>query len=63
MTETWLTTNILNVPSNYTIYRCDRDSKGGGVMIAVCNQIPYEYCISSLAGMPGWNIFPIPIEV
>ena len=38
ITETWLSNSILNgeiLPSNYTIYRRDRASRGGGVLLAV----------------------------
>ena len=42
VTETWLSSYVLNneiLPYGYTIYRCDRDSRGGGVMIAVADGI------------------------
>ena len=42
VTETWLSANILDgeiLPNQYVIYRQDRASKGGGVMIAVRNEI------------------------
>ena len=38
LTETWLHDYIYNnelIPSGYTIYRKDRNSKGGGVLVAV----------------------------
>ena len=43
ITETWLHDQILNneiLPTNYMIYRRDRESCGGGVLIAVINAIP-----------------------
>ena len=43
VTETWLTNSILNneiLPSGYTIFRCDRNSRGGGVMLCVDEQLP-----------------------
>ena len=43
VTETWLTDQIYDNeihPHNYTIYRRDRHSRGGGVAIIVSNQIP-----------------------
>ena len=43
ITETWLSNNILDgevLPTNYTIYRCDRVSKGGGVLLAVKHDLP-----------------------
>ena len=38
LTETWLKNYIYNnelIPTNYTVYRNDRTSRGGGVMLAV----------------------------
>ena len=43
ITETWLSENVLDheiIPTGYTIYRKDRSSRGGGVMLAVKNSIP-----------------------
>ena len=43
VTETWLNDSVTNneiIPSNYQVYRMDRDSRGGGVMIAVKSSIP-----------------------
>ena len=43
VSETWLNETIYDnetLPSNYTIYRNDRRSRGGGVLIAVSNSIP-----------------------
>ena len=43
ITETWLSDNILDqeiIPTGYTIYRNDRSSRGGGVMLAVKHSIP-----------------------
>ena len=45
VTETWLTDMIYDLeifPSSYTIYRKDRNSRGGGVMIAVRDKIHSE---------------------
>jgi len=45
VTETWLTDSIYDqeiLPTNFTIYHKDRDSRGGGVMIAVRNNIHSE---------------------
>ena len=42
LTETWLSSSILNgeiLPSGYSIYQCDRGSRGGGVMLAVHNSL------------------------
>ena len=45
LTETWLTDAILDneiLPINYSIYRADRDTRGGGVLLAVKNTIPSQ---------------------
>ena len=42
ITETWLSSNILNkeiLPADYVIYRKDRQSRGGGVLLAVHNSL------------------------
>ena len=42
LTETWLKSYIYNnelIPTNYAIYRNDRTSRGGGVMLAINNNI------------------------
>jgi len=49
LTETWLTDAILDneiLPINYSIYRADRDTRGGGVFLAVKDTIPSQ-CIES----------------
>ena len=41
LSETWLNKNIFDneiLPSNYTLFRKDRPSRGGGVLIAVSNK-------------------------
>ena len=43
ITETWLSNNILDgevLPTNYTIYRHDRVSRGGGVLLAIKHDLP-----------------------
>ena len=43
ITGTWLSNSVLDgeiLPSNYTIYRCDRASRGGGVLLAVKHSLP-----------------------
>ena len=43
ITETWLSNNILDgevLPTNYIIYRRDRVSRGGGVLLAVKHDLP-----------------------
>ena len=45
VTETWLTDMIFDpeiLPTNFIIYRKDRNSRGGGVMIAISNKIHSE---------------------
>ena len=42
ITESWFSNHIFNnevLPSNYSIYRCDRKSRGGGVMVAIRDSI------------------------
>ena len=42
ITETWLNNQILDneiIPQNYKIYRRDRESRGGGVLIAISEDI------------------------
>ena len=43
ITETWLTDSVFDLeilPTDFTIYRKDRHSRGGGVLIAVDESIP-----------------------
>jgi len=43
LTETWLTNSIYDseiLQTNYTLFRKDRPSRGGGVLIAVNNKFP-----------------------
>jgi len=43
ITETWLSDTIYDaeiLPYNYTIFRKDRPSRGGGVLLAVDNGVP-----------------------
>lgn len=43
MTETWLTSNTFNkeiLPNGFNIYRNDRHSRGGGVLLAINDIIP-----------------------
>ena len=43
MTETWLSELVFDkeiLPSHYAIYRKDRGSRGGGVLVAVDESIP-----------------------
>ena len=45
ISETWLTDNIYDneiLPTGYTIFRKDRPSRGGGVLLAVNNTIPCQ---------------------
>ena len=45
VTETWLSDNILDneiLPNSYSIVRKDRQSRGGGVMLAIKNSKSYE---------------------
>ena len=43
VTKTWLSSNVSDseiLTSNYSIYRCGRGSRGGGVLLAVSYNIP-----------------------
>ena len=45
LTETWCHSNISNseiLPKGYTVYRNDRDYRGGGVLLAVSDSIRSE---------------------
>jgi len=45
LTETWLTDAVLDneiLPVNYSIYRTDRVTRGGGVLLAVKNTVPSQ---------------------
>lgn len=49
VTETWLSPLIFDTeiaPHNYSIFRRDRDSRGGGVLIAISNDIPSRIVLS-----------------
>ena len=51
ITETWLSASIFDLeilPTNYIIYRKDRGTRGGGVLIALEESIP-----SSIIPSPG----------
>ena len=48
LTETWLSDLVCNgeiLPTGYNIYRCDRGSRGGGVLIAVSEEIPSKQLV------------------
>ena len=50
ITETWLNNGVLDgeiLPNNYTIYRRDRASRGGGVLLAVNNNLSSRQFSSS----------------
>ena len=60
VSETWLTSSIWDneiLPHGFTIYRNDRKTRGGGVLMAVKNSIPSELLIT-----PG-NIEAIAIRI
>lgn len=45
ITETWMSESIYSneiLPNNYNIIRKDRDTRGGGVLLAVKNIIPVK---------------------
>ena len=44
ITETWLSSTVLDneiLPSNFSLYRKDRESRGGGVLIAVNSLVAF----------------------
>ena len=51
VTETWLGNSIFNnelLPTNYTLYRYNRHSHGGGVLIALTNRhVPSKQFLKS----------------
>ena len=52
VTETWLTRSILDkeiLPYNYTIYRHDRGSREGGILVAVSDNIPSKRVLNFLS--------------
>ena len=52
LTETWLTDLIFDqeiLPTSYNIYRKDRPSRGGGVLIAIKDTIPALVIPSNLS--------------
>ena len=54
ITETWLSESIFSgeiLTSNYTIYRCDRSSRGGGVLLAVKDTIPSLLLPTSISNL------------
>ena len=60
ITETWLSNNVFDneiLPANYTLYRNDRGSRGGGVLIAVRDNI-----ISKVLSSPA-DIEMLTVEV
>ena len=61
ITETWLTANIYDneiIPTGYSIFRCDRASRGGGVLIAVDSNLT-----SSLIPSPPSALEYISVKV
>lgn len=55
VTETWLTDAIYNktLPTNFSIYRNDRNNRDGSVMIAINNSI----CSNSFPATPIWKFY------
>jgi len=49
ITKTWLSDHIYDnevVPSDYVLFRKDRPSRGGGVLLAIKNDIPCQLVAS-----------------
>ena len=64
ISETWLSDSIFNneiLPSNFTIYRCDRRSRGGGVMLAVKDDIPSQ--LLSSTSIPSLETLTVQIGI
>ena len=60
ITETWLSSNIYSneiLPNDYNIIRRDRDTRGGGVLLAIKNSIPFKQL-----PMPD-NLEILPVEI
>ena len=58
LTETWLSESVFDqeiLPTNYNIYRKDRPSRGGGVLIATKSTIP----VSVISSDPSNNSLEI----
>ena len=50
VTETWLSQFVYNneiLPSTFSIYHRDRDTRDGGVMIAVSDSVPSKLAFTS----------------
>ena len=62
VTETWLSSFILNgelIPTGFTIYRQDRNSRGGGVMLVVRNSLPSR----QLPSPPHLEVLSVELSV
>ena len=62
LTKMWLSSSILNgeiLPSGYLIYRRDRGSRGGGVMLAVHNSLSSR----QLSTPPNLEIVSVEVAV
>ena len=49
LSETWLSeaiTDLEILPQGYSLYRKDRGSRGGGVMLAISNTLPSKQVLS-----------------
>ena len=63
VTETWLNNHIYNqeiLPPNYNIFRRDRESRGGGVLIAVKNNILVSNVSTSNPNLPEAITITLP---
>ena len=62
ITETWLTSHILDhelLPAGYTIFRTDRSSLGGGVMLATHISIPTR----KLSSPPNLEVVTVELKL
>ena len=68
VTKTWLNNTIYDsdiLPHNYAIHRKDRSSRGGGILVAIKNDIPNKttssrhFYTSRIVRL--WNALPVEV--
>ena len=66
LSKTWLSDSLFDqeiLPSNYNIYRNDRPSRGGGVMIATKDNIPVTAITPYLPSSNAFEILSIKLNL
>ena len=66
LSETWLSDSLFDqeiLPSNYNIYRNDRPSRGGGVLIATKDNIPVTAITPYLPSSNAFEILSIKLNL